>query len=136
MRFSTAADQEEEGSSGWAAMPRCSAFFCIHHECPGAVTPVGRSLAATREGTSPSPLRTLLNFTKGSSCGTPARLHNVPQFSRLTLLSFHCLLRATEAKPLRWCNVRTFDVSLSTRYDKVSGIVNISRMASHTALLS
>ena len=64
---------------------------------------------------------------------TSAWLHNVPGLSRLTLFSFHCVLRAAEAKHLRRCDAPTLDGSLSTRYEKVSGIVNISRMAVHAA---
>ena len=62
-----------------------------------------------------------------------ARLSNVPELSLLTLLSFHCLLRLAKARHLRGCDVQTFVGSLSARFEKVSGIVNISRMAGHAA---
>ena len=51
----------------------------------------------------------------------------------LTLVSFHCLLSAAEAKHLRRY-VQNFDVSMSARYGKVSGIGNISKLAGHAAL--
>ena len=44
-----------------------------------------------------------------------------PVLSLLTLHSFHCLLCLTEARQLRWCDVQTFDGSLSTRNGTVSG---------------
>ena len=47
-----------------------------------------------------------------------AWLHNVPELSFLTLLSFHCLFRPAEARQLRWCDVKIVDGSLSTRYEK------------------
>ena len=59
---------------------------------------------------------------------TAAWLHNVPELSLLTLLSFDCL---SEARQLRLCNVQAFSGSLSTRYEKVSGIVR--RMAGQAA---
>ena len=67
-----------------------------------------------------------------------AWLHNVQELSLVTVLSFHCLLRLTEARQLRWCDVKFFDGSLSTRYGKLYGIVIISepktrRMAGHAA---
>ena len=62
---------------------------------------------------------------------TAAWLHNVPELSLLTLLSFGCLLRPAEARQLRLCNVQAFNGSLSTRYEKVSGIVR--RMAGQAA---
>ena len=36
----------------------------------------------------------------------------------LTLLSFHCLLRAIESMHIRWCDVQIIDKPLSTRYEK------------------
>ena len=67
-----------------------------------------------------------------------AWLHNVPELSLLTLLSFHCLLRPVEARQLRWCNVKIVDGSLSTRYENILGIAHIReprtrRMAGHAA---
>ena len=57
--------------------------------------------------------------------------HNVPELPLLTLFSFHWLLRPAEA------DVKMFDGSLSTRYEKVYGIVDnreptkTRRMAGH-----
>ena len=67
-----------------------------------------------------------------------AWLRNVPAFSLLTLLCFHCLLRPAEARQLRWCDVETFNESLSTFHEGVYGLVNIRepktrRMAGHAA---
>ena len=56
-----------------------------------------------------------------------------PDSPFLTLVKFHRLLHAAEAKHLRWCDVQILDKSLSTRYEKVSNIVNISKMAGHAA---
>ena len=47
------------------------------------------------------------------SVAASAWLHNVPELSLSTLLSFHSLLRPAEARQLRWCDVETFDRSLS-----------------------
>ena len=56
-----------------------------------------------------------------------------PRSPFLTLVSFRCLLFGAGPKHLQWCDVQTFDVSMSTRFEKVSGIVNISKMAGHAA---
>ena len=53
------------------------------------------------------------------SVATSVWLHNFPELSLLPLVSFHCLLRAAEARHLRWCDVQTLDGSLSTRYEQV-----------------
>ena len=53
------------------------------------------------------------------------------KFHFLTLVSFHCLVQAAEAKHLRWCDVQILDVSMPARYEKVSGIVNISETTGH-----
>ena len=70
------------------------------------------------------------------SVATSAWVHCVSQLSLLTLASFHCQLRVAEVKHLGWCDVQTFDGSLSTRYEEVSGIVNIRRMAGHARSVS
>ena len=44
-----------------------------------------------------------------------------PKLSRFTLFSCHCLLCAAEAMHFLWCSMQTFDASLSTRFEKVSG---------------
>ena len=44
-----------------------------------------------------------------------------------------CLLRAAKSKHLKWCDAQVVDGHLSTRYENVSDIINISRMAGHTA---
>ena len=67
------------------------------------------------------------------SVATSAWVHCVSQLSLLTLASFHCQLRVAEAEHLGWCDVQTFDGSLSTRYEEVSGIVNIRRIEGHAA---
>ena len=59
------------------------------------------------------------------SVALSSRLHNVPELSLLTHFSFHCLLRPAEARQHRWCDVTKVDGSLSRRYEKVYGIVNI-----------
>ena len=41
--------------------------------------------------------------------------------------------RAAESKHLKWCDVSIPDKPLSTRYEKVSDIIYISRMADHAA---
>ena len=64
------------------------------------------------------------------SVTTSAWLHNGGKRSLVPLVSFHGLLRAAEAKHLRWCDEQTLNVSVSTRYEQISGIVNISKMAS------
>ena len=51
-------------------------------------------------------------------------LRDVPSLSLLTPFSFHCLLHPAEARQLRRCDVD--NGSLSTRYENVYGIVNIS----------
>ena len=51
-------------------------------------------------------------------------LRDVPSLSLLTPFSFHCLLHPAEARQLRRCEVD--NGSLSTRYENVYGIVNIS----------
>ena len=43
-------------------------------------------------------------------------LHDVPELSLLTLLSFHCSLLQAEARQLGWCDVETLDESLATLY--------------------
>ena len=88
------------------------------------------SLAILAEFRTPVSLEIVL------SVATSAWLHNVAEFSLLTLLPFHCLLRPAEARQLRWCDVESFDGSVSTRYEKVFGIVRIRdpktrRMAGH-----
>ena len=40
---------------------------------------------------------------------------------------FRCWLRPAEARQLRWCDVKMLDGSLATRYEKVSGIVHITK---------
>ena len=67
-----------------------------------------------------------------------AWLHNVPELFLLTLKYFHCLLRPAETRQLRWCDVKIVDGSLSTRHEKVCGIVHIRepktrRMTGHAA---
>ena len=62
---------------------------------------------------------------------TSAWPHNVSELPFSTLVSFHCLLHAAEAARLRWCDVQLLDVFMAARYEKVSGIVDISNMASH-----
>ena len=89
-----------------------------------------RSLAILTEFRTPVCLEIVL------SVATSAWLLNVAELSPLTLRSFHCLLRPAEARPLRWCDVKNVDGSLSTRYEKVSGIVSIRepktcKMADH-----
>ena len=49
----------------------------------------------------------------------------VPELSLLTLLVVSLLLRPAEARQLQWCDVKNVDGSLSTRYEKVYGIVHI-----------
>ena len=65
------------------------------------------------------------------SVATPVWLHYLFKLSPFTLVSFPCLLRAAEAKHLRWCDGQNFNVSMSASYEKVSGIVNISNMTGH-----
>ena len=70
-----------------------------------------------------SVFRTLWRVQRSRSLAIPAEivlsvaawLQNVPELPLLTLLSFHCLFRPTEARQLQWCNVKMFD--LSTRYE-------------------
>ena len=57
------------------------------------------------------------------SVATSACHHNVPALS--LRLSFQCV-RPAEARQLRWCDVKTFSGSLSTRFEGVHGIVNIT----------
>ena len=73
----------------------------------------------------PAEFRTPVCHEIVSSVATSAWLHDVPILSYLTLLSFRCLLRPAEARQLRWCDVETVGGSLSARYEKVYGIVNI-----------
>ena len=60
---------------------------------------------------------------------TSARLRNVPELSRLTLFSFHCLLRPAGARDLRGCDVQTSVVSQPARCEKVSGIITSCKHA-------
>ena len=64
---------------------------------------------------------------------TSTWLHHLLEVPLLTLVSFHCLLRATEAKHLRWWDVQILDVPMPARCEKVSGIVNISKITGHAA---
>ena len=72
-------------------------------------------------------------------CGSIRLAPECPRtFSLLMLLSFHCLLRPAEARQLRWCDVIKCHGSLSTRCEKVYGIVHIRepttrRMTGHAA---
>ena len=82
--------------------------------------------------------RTPVSHKIALSVAMSASLHNVPELSLLALLPFHCLLHPAEARQLRRCDVKIVDGSLSTRYEKVYGIVYIRetktrRMAGHAA---
>ena len=66
----------------------------------------------------PAEFRTPVSHEIVLSAAMFAWLHNVPELSLLTLLSFHCLFRPAEARQLRWCDVKIVDGSLSTRYEK------------------
>ena len=68
--------------------------------------------------TTPAEFRTPVSLEIVLSVATSAWLLNVAELSPLTLRSFHCLLRPAEARPLRWCDVKNVDGSLSTRYGK------------------
>ena len=86
----------------------------------------------------PAEFRTPVSHEIVPSVAMSASLHNVPELSLLTLFSFHCLLRPAEVRQLRWCDVNIVDGSLSTRHEKVFGIVHIKepktrRMAGHAA---
>ena len=73
----------------------------------------------------PAEFRTPVSHEIVLSVATFAWLHCVPELSLLTLLSFHCLLRPAETRQLRWCDVKNVKGSLSTRYEKVHGIIHI-----------
>ena len=86
----------------------------------------------------PTEFRAAVSHEIVLSVAVSACLQNVQELSLLALLSFHCLLRPAEARQLRWCDVQIFDGSLSTRHEKVYGIVHTkepktSRMTGHAA---
>ena len=76
----------------------------------------------------PAEFRTPVPHEIALSVASSALLHNVPELSHLTFLSIHCLLRPADARQLRWCDVKILDGSLSTRCEKVYGIVDIREL--------
>ena len=61
-------------------------------------------------------------------------LHYVPQLPFVTLVSFHCLVRAAESKHLRWCECKNFLMYPCQRVTKkFLASFNISNMAGHAA---
>ena len=84
----------------------------------------------------PAELRTPLSHEIVLSTTTSAWLRKCP---RTFLLPFHCLLCPVEARHLPYCDVETCEGSLSTRHEKVYGIVVYIRdpktrgMACHAA---
>ena len=56
----------------------------------------------------PAEFRTPVSHEIVLSVTTSAWLHNVPELSLFTLLSFHCLLRPADARQLQSCDVEFF----------------------------
>ena len=74
-----------------------------------------------------------LHTDVGSSFSLPSSIPHGIVLSVTTSDWFLCLSRAAESKHLKWCDVPILDKPLSTRYEKVSDIIYMSRMAGRAA---